>query len=884
MKRKLIASLIAVTALVSSSVLAGVNPHIVKVDMDIEGVADAAEFGTALEPGGPGGFVAKGGWKMIKLSVDGAGSARLNWNSTNIVVCTQDGTALANPTCWPDTATMPTNLWVYGVDASASGPSALPGETALKICGPEHITLEALNNGTPYATPYFDRVGFTVVKLGWTPDFDRDGKIDDADQLRLTAKGGFRFWINDDRDDGFWGIHAQEDSPQGSYLAIDASSWYLPWTWIGTHVGNRSINCGDAKINGIRDMVDFFPVALDLPTNLFGTAEYKYVLVHGGDAVNYAYTPLTPSTASEFFQATNQIHYGKGRDKSADEVPVTKVNGTGVILDAAWLSSSTGLAPVLVMEGRAESLDQDLTIKIIRKSDNVEIAAWSRGLYISPVSNMFRYLNIRTNDTFWSNHTKPSGPGVTSRASKEGTWATKLTDPENNPDGFYMNDGDTQKTIVFVHGLDWDHDETPAGHAEVFKRLFQSGSNARYIGVSWASDMSRRFPGQPLAYGSDVIGAFVAARIVKDALTTGGFTGPDTTVIAHSLGNVLISSAIEDHNLDAGKYVMLNPAVPLESYDWRASITNKMAMTHPYWKEPGNVYAERVTCAGWGGLFSAVDPRSRLTWDGRFANVMTKTTAYQFYSTGEEILKQPNGIIPDKGLLQYVLCLCVNRLPFIPDVPLPEEALASGEYVWVYNEMSKGQPSLLDTLPVSNHANAGWKFNEDWDVGYPYWDANGVQQIYYDTMPAVQANPLTTTQLIANPFFDKFKASADLDITNWVTAASTLYVNDTANTNLPLTLESATMDQIKCHAKLLGEAIPPLSGPAGSLAVKAILDETRAFNMMDSAFRDTIAWPVVRKGKANDQQTKQRWLHGDYKAAPYLLTYRLYKKFVEIAE
>jgi hypothetical protein len=316
MKRKLIASLIAVTALVSSSVLAGVNPHIVKVDMDIEGVADAAEFGTALEPGGPGGFVAKGGWKMIKLSVDGAGSARLNWNSTNIVVCTQDGTALANPTCWPDTATMPTNLWVYGVDASASGPSALPGETALKICGPEHITLEALNNGTPYATPYFDRVGFTVVKLGWTPDFDRDGKIDDADQLRLTAKGGFRFWINDDRDDGFWGIHAQEDSPQGSYLAIDASSWYLPWTWIGTHVGNRSINCGDAKINGIRDMVDFFPVALDLPTNLFGTAEYKYVLVHGGDAVNFAYTPLTPSTVSEFFQATNQIHYGKGSDKS----------------------------------------------------------------------------------------------------------------------------------------------------------------------------------------------------------------------------------------------------------------------------------------------------------------------------------------------------------------------------------------------------------------------------------------------------------------------------------------------------------------------------------------------------------------------------------------
>jgi hypothetical protein len=131
----------------------------VKVKLDIEGVADAAEFGTASEPGGPGGFVAKDGWKMITLSVDGAGSARLNWNSTNIVVYTAtNGTALSNPTYWPDTSTMPSNLWVYGVDASASGPTAT-------VCGSEHICLEALNNGTSYTTPYFDRVGFTVVAV-----------------------------------------------------------------------------------------------------------------------------------------------------------------------------------------------------------------------------------------------------------------------------------------------------------------------------------------------------------------------------------------------------------------------------------------------------------------------------------------------------------------------------------------------------------------------------------------------------------------------------------------------------------------------------------------------------------------------------------------------
>ncbi|MBM4165219.1 MAG: hypothetical protein FJ222_12385 [Lentisphaerae bacterium] len=170
MKRTLNLIMTLALTLTTWSLRAAINPRIVEVNLDIEGVADAAEFTP-----GSGGFVAKGGWKMITLGVDGAGSARLNWNSTNVVVYTAtNGTALANPTYWPDTATMPSNLWVYGVDASASGPSATN-------CGPEHICLEALNNGTSYATPYFDRVGFTVYHVaaitvrpknapeGWTP-------------------------------------------------------------------------------------------------------------------------------------------------------------------------------------------------------------------------------------------------------------------------------------------------------------------------------------------------------------------------------------------------------------------------------------------------------------------------------------------------------------------------------------------------------------------------------------------------------------------------------------------------------------------------------------------------------------------------------------------
>jgi hypothetical protein len=209
MKRKLI--FIMAVALTTLIIRAGVNPRIVKVNLDIDGMADGpAEFGTALEPGGPGGFVAKGGWKKIKLSVEGAGSARLNWNSDKIgVYMTPGGAALSTTRekIWTDVATMPAELWVKGVEASASGPAALPYETALKICGPEHICLEALNNGTPYVTPYFDRVGFTVVEINLQIHMPSvlvpvESMIPEADKL---SKGSVTFvnLDNDDLDDVF---------------------------------------------------------------------------------------------------------------------------------------------------------------------------------------------------------------------------------------------------------------------------------------------------------------------------------------------------------------------------------------------------------------------------------------------------------------------------------------------------------------------------------------------------------------------------------------------------------------------------------------------------------------------------------------------------------
>lgn len=180
MKRTLNLIMTLALTLTTWSLRAGINPRVVEVDLSIEDVADpAAEF----TPGG-GGFVAKDGWKKITLSVSGAGSARLNWNSTKIGVYMAPGGEALSATqekIWPDTAAMPPELWVKGVDVSDSGPTAT-------TCGPEHICLEALNNGTPYATPYFDRVGFTVVDMKIKTK-KKGGSTWDTETTRIAAGG-----------------------------------------------------------------------------------------------------------------------------------------------------------------------------------------------------------------------------------------------------------------------------------------------------------------------------------------------------------------------------------------------------------------------------------------------------------------------------------------------------------------------------------------------------------------------------------------------------------------------------------------------------------------------------------------------------------------------
>lgn len=106
-------------------------------------------------------------------------------------------------------------------------------------------------------------------------------------------------------------------------------------------------------------------------------------------------------------------------------------------------------------------------------------------------------------------------------------------------------------------------------------------------------------------------------------------------MIAHSLGNMVVSSAIQDHNLKVDNYFMLEAAVASECYD--ASQFNTAETDNPMVPTAWAGYHNFTWCSCWHVLFGQFEFQSRLTWVNRFSNVTPQL--YNFHSSGDEVLE-----------------------------------------------------------------------------------------------------------------------------------------------------------------------------------------------------------------------------------------------------
>ncbi|NMA19754.1 MAG: hypothetical protein GX927_04155, partial [Lentisphaerae bacterium] len=551
--------------------------------------------------------------------------------------------------------------------------------------------------------------------------------------------------------------------------------------------------------------LDFFPVLINVSAPPDGEWQpLFYSLRHTDAAVNIVYTSLGALNMDSHL-THDIIDCGSALNVPLLAADITAIPAGGIVLPTVFTQRlrTTGGLGVILVEGAGNS-SAPLVLEVLDANGTI-IASASLPLLIKPVEEMYTRVNLR------------NGAAVI-------TAGTALP-PHNG------------KNVIFLHGFRVSEDEARGWHSEMFKRLWQSGSNARFHGVTWHGNYGALEEGV-LYYQQNVEHAFQAAPHL--ALYSEGLSG-DKVFMAHSLGNMVVSSAIADHSMNASKFFMLDAAVASEAFDemqWDES-TFQNPMLHEEW----------VDChtAGWSSkwhenFFSLGlpnDDRGRLTWKNRFASVLTKCEVYNYWSSGDEVL----------------------ALFATPDTPSSgtitidaSTGAGLGNHAWQKQERFKGRFGIDLWAGNAGTSWMGWGFADPplrrviSGIGQ-----HGEYLFTYEDNPATNKTEMLD-YLLGNPILplDFFKCNV-------------LFRGDPAEAFQPV-IPQATQNAI------LAKGIPAMSGPVGSREIRVFDNDVQNVDMNELQWRS--GWPRDHK----DYGTS--WLHSDIRDIAYLYNYKVFDDLV----
>ena len=605
-----------------------------------------------------------------------------------------------------------------------------------------------------------DQAFYTVFGRPWlVPDYDRKNGIDDKDNDGDVAKskGGkipFRFWINDDDDSDESGVEMEGIFPvwhqNGS---INEGSNNQP---------GKGNNHHDNKINGYSDLLDFSAMLVDtsdvFPGGTPDDIKDNISWYFHSDAVNIVFTGLEQSEVPKY-HTTDLECYGDSLDQNVYEAAVSDISVEIPAEDKFQELLRMRKKGIILFEGCGKGR----CLRIKGKTNlGFEICVGSVLLSISPVEEMYRWLDLRSAgaELLGASH-------KTCKCAE--TFCNGMNEPSNNPDSSCNGCPRDGKHIVFVHGYNINANEARAWGAEMFKRLWQSGSSSLFTVVDWVGDAGQF--GNPddaysVSYYFAVPNAFLAAQELQKAVDEASFKG-NPVIMAHSLGNMVVSSAIVDWNMHYTKYYLLNAAVAIQAYEERTDYL----MINEDWRK----IKEDFFASYWHRLFKPDDFRSKLNWKGRFGKI-DRTVNY--YSASDHIIHNEYND------------LFMSRPSFSP---------------WTLQERKKGKIEMRIADLISNQfSNSGDEKHLGTEAGWGFNVAR-VGILGFFTNPNSSVNDISFEEIVKEPVFYPFKSEA-------------------AKMNSPNLFEYHKDDsqQYILRAKLLGSAIPATSFAAGANALREI--------------------------------------------------------------
>jgi len=670
------------------------------------------------------------------------------------------------------------------------------------------------------------------------PDYNRDGMISDADRDEVTEEDPFRWWVNDDDDQGL--IRSK-----GSHNDIP---------------GDGTADYTDLKVDGLRDVIDFFPLYLDIKAllSVLPKENYTYKLSHEDSAFKFGELPNAVLEGDPDLDGVGAYIRELSAAQEVAELSLQEASADGAVISEAMLDAFKQSRGVLILEATKET-EKPLWLKIFKGSELLGEVSFP--VKTSGVEKMFRCKNL------------------VSASGAQATEANRMGEPTNYPDDL-TND----KAFFMVHGYEPELDsagnqkDARGFNAEIFKRLHQSGSRAKFVGVTWNGATGKD-------YHQAVINAFKTSGSMKGVAEEMG--GNDVVVAAHSLGNVVTSNAISHEGFSPTHYFMVNAAVPIEAYDpGQTDGTGKQAeemakwMTHDKWKPYYGLGLQKLFAAEWHKLFSSDDNRRKLTWKGRFSEVVP--VAYNFYSSGEDVLENPNDQETVWKNLGTVIVRWLN-------------GSGTGRHAWVSQEMAKG--SDLASLIFLKRNHAGWKINfSNFDLQYTGYPIEGNYYSFFAEQAKLELEELgggrlNDENLAQVGFFWQFRlydqAGGGEEKQTWKNLYGPIVDGNLATGNgftqpnaVTVKQSSDEAERPEVQAELLASAIPAMSYAAGANNTNG----TVGFDM-ESDFK-VNGWPLPGElGRGGlEEEYQGDWLHSDFWVVAPVYVQSVYLKWVELAK
>ena len=613
-------------------------------------------------------------------------------------------------------------------------------------------------------------------------DINRDGIIQkETDGLILrTGKQILHHWSNDDYDVG-------NCSDEGSTTDIPKGNQSL--------FNFNDLNYRDDEVNGRADLLDFVPLWFDI-SNLSATYPivdgYTYALTSDRE-VGLVFTNLSPESVFDWHISDETTYNDTGESSPSYNAPVYTINTRGLTLTASLLNHlNTG---VLMLEGHSPGEGK---LKLCISKDDILVAEISFQFKILEVEEMYRHANITTMPSLVPTPDVPQG----------------LSDnyfTENAP------------YIFFLHGFNVSEDTARGWHAEMFKRLWQTGVDMKFVGVIWKGDEGAL---DAFHYHENVQNALLSGEPLAKLLAH--YPKNNTKVIAHSLGNMVVCSALQFYNAECHTFMMLNAAIPSEAFGATLSeATNYMTCSESeklFVPDSWHDYPCKTWSTHWHKLFAEGEKESKLTWCNVFKDIPVKTKLYNFYSSEDEVFEL-NASVPSmfSGTDIHLDWPSVDGI--FPYIHLFDTVqIEAARYAWQKQEVFKGVGNLIGTK------GGGWSFHcrERGIKVYPTGD---------------DAQNATDEQLRTRPVFSTREAPFLSNVSQ--------YSNEDYFTLLALHMPALT--------------------PAMGKPENATFSNIASFNPTDMITLKSEEW-----GREHFEY-RTRWLHSDIKNMAYFYVYNLFR-------